>query len=202
MKTITIKIPKERLRERLGVRDGSPGTDGKPGLPGIPGRPGKDGSPDTGLEIIKKVNGDQSDFKIRKEKVEDLEKLWDLAMEGKANSQEAMRLRAGVLYLRELLDVDVSGVSTGQSIQWDGSRWIPYTPGATTTSVFEEVPTDSGDHINFTLAHTPTSDGIRLYRGGARQQAGVGKDYTLSGTTITLSVALATGEIIVVDYVY
>lgn len=198
---VTVKIPKAKMREKLGVKDGAPGRPGADGI-GIPGRPGKDGSPDSGLDIIKKVNGDQSDLKIRKEKVEDLDKLWDLAMEGKANSQEAMRLRAGVLYLRELLDVDVSGVTAGQSIQWTGTRWIPYNPGASTTWAYDEVPTDSGDQINFTLAHTPTSSGIRLYRGGARQQVGSGKDYTISGATITLATALGTGEVLLADYEY
>jgi hypothetical protein len=64
--------------------------------------------------------------------------------------------------------------------------------------VSEEVPTDSGDHINFTLAHTPTTGSFRLFRGGARQQS-VG-DYTLTGAALALSVALADGEILLVDY--
>ena len=30
--------------------------------------------------------------------------------------------------LYQLLDVDVDGITTDQSIKWDGQKWIPYTP--------------------------------------------------------------------------
>jgi hypothetical protein len=65
-------------------------------------------------------------------------------------------------------------------------------------SVSEEVPTDSGDHVNFTIANTPTTGSFRLFRGGARQQSG--GDYTLTGTSLVLTSALATGEILLADY--
>jgi len=69
-------------------------------------------------------------------------------------------------------------------------------------SVYSELPSDSGDHITFTLAHTPTTGTERLFRGGARQQQGIGKDYTIAGNTITLSAALSTGEVLLADYNY
>jgi hypothetical protein len=68
------------------------------------------------------------------------------------------------------------------------------------TAVAEEVPVDSGDQTNFTIAHAPSSGTFRLYRGGARIQNTV--DYTLSGTTITLAYALASGEVLICDYAY
>lgn len=103
-----------------------------------------------------------------------------------------------------LTDVDVTGITVGQSLKWDGIRWIPFTPsgGGGNTSVFGETPADTGDQTNFTLAHTPAAGTVRLYRGGAYQQGGIGKDYTISGATITLSVVLATGEILQADYEY
>jgi hypothetical protein len=64
--------------------------------------------------------------------------------------------------------------------------------------VSEEVPLDSGDHINFTIAHTPTTGSFRLFRGGARQQS-IG-DYLLTGAALVLSVALADGEVLLADY--
>lgn len=70
------------------------------------------------------------------------------------------------------------------------------------TAVYEEVPTDSGDHTNFTLAHAPITGTLRVYRGGNRQQNGVGKDYTYAGTALTLTNALSTGELLIVDYEY
>lgn len=103
--------------------------------------------------------------------------------------------------LYALVDVDVQGIQIGQSIKWDGVRWFPYTPaGGTTTPVYGEAPVDSGNQIDFTLAHAPTVGTLRVYRGGAYQQNGV--DYTLAGSTITLAIALASGEVLLVDYEY
>lgn len=71
------------------------------------------------------------------------------------------------------------------------------------TVVSEETPTDSGDHLNFTLAHTPIDGTFRLYRGGARQQSiGLTPDFTRVTTAVTLTTALATGEVLFADYNY
>lgn len=99
-----------------------------------------------------------------------------------------------------LTDVDVVGITVGQSIKWTGTRWIPFTPTGANTSVYGVIPTGSG--VTFTLANTPVAGTLRLYRGGAYQIAGAGEDYTLSGATITLSVTLATGEKLAADYEY
>jgi hypothetical protein len=69
---------------------------------------------------------------------------------------------------------------------------------SSTTLVSEEVPSDSGDHLNFTIAFTPVAGSFHLFRGGARQQSGV--DFTLSGAALVLTVALADGEILLADY--
>lgn len=55
-----------------------------------------------------------------------------------------------------------------------------------------------GAGTSFTLANTPVSGTLKLYRGGARQK--LTDDYTLSGVTITLLVALVGGEILIADY--
>lgn len=68
------------------------------------------------------------------------------------------------------------------------------------TLVFGEVPAGSG--TAFTIAHNPIAGTVRLYRGGARQEAGIGNDYTISGANITLAFALSTGEILLADYNY
>src|ERR1700712_2778683 len=52
--------------------------------------------------------------------------------------------------------------------------------------ISEEIPLDSGDHINFTIANEPLSASFRLYRSGARQQ--FGGDYILAGVNIGLVV--------------
>lgn len=72
--------------------------------------------------------------------------------------------------------------------------------GANGTFVYNEVPTDSGNQLLFTLAHTPLSNTTRLYRGGARQK--LVTDYTVSTNTITLGSALSGGELLIIDYNY
>lgn len=77
--------------------------------------------------------------------------------------------------------------------------------GSAGTQVLEEVPTDSGDHINFTIAQTPLDGTFRLFRGGARQQSiGTSPDFTLTGKNLVLTTALdvANGEQIIVEYQY
>ena len=56
----------------------------------------------------------------------------------------------------------------------------------------DEIPVDSGDHQHFTLAHSPSpAASLMLFVNGLLQQQGAGDDYTLSGTGITLAVALS-----------
>lgn len=85
--------------------------------------------------------------------------------------------------LWHLQDVDVAGIAVGQSIKWDGVRWIPFTPaGGTGTAVYNEVVSGATD--TFTLAHTPTSSAIlRVYANGQRLLPTT--DYTLAGAIIT-----------------
>lgn len=73
------------------------------------------------------------------------------------------------------------------------------------TIVDQEVPNDSGDHIHFTIAHTPITGTFKLYRGGSKQGSiGTTPDYTLTGTALTLTTALNTaqGEQLLCDYSY
>lgn len=52
--------------------DGLAGKDGRDGIHGKDGENGKDGSPDTGEQIVDKINEDESEKKIKREKVEGL----------------------------------------------------------------------------------------------------------------------------------
>lgn len=53
--------------------DGKDGLDGKDGVDGKNGENGKDGSPDSSEQIIEKINSDESEKKIKREKVEGLD---------------------------------------------------------------------------------------------------------------------------------
>lgn len=107
-----------------------------------------------------------------------------------------------VMALYMLLDVDVAGIAAGQSIQWDGNKWIAYTPaGSGGTPVWGENLTTQGVGTSFTLAHAPLAGTVRLFRGGSYQSVANG-DYSISGATITLTNALQSLEVLVVDYSY
>lgn len=112
-------------------------------------------------------------------------------------------LPAGPQALWALTDVDVAGIAAGQHLEWDGIKWIAVTPaGSTGTPVWGEDLTSQGPGTVYTLAHTPVSGTVRLFRGGAYQQAGAGGDYTISGATITFGTITQTSEVILADYSY
>jgi len=64
----------------------------------------------------------------------------------------------------------------------------------------DEIPVDSGDHLIFTLNHTPSPvSSFKLYRSRARQN--ITEDYTLVGKTLTLTVAFdSSSESLYCDY--
>lgn len=71
------------------------------------------------------------------------------------------------------------------------------TGGGLTTSnfVYNETPSGSinGSNTSFSLANTPTAGTVRLILNGLELLAG-GNDYTISGTSITMTTAPLTGE--------
>lgn len=75
---------------------------------------------------------------------------------------------------------------------------------ATHTHVVSETPsgTINGSNAAFTIAATPATGTLRLYKNGLRQRAGAGNDYTLSGSTITYEAGNVpqTGDSHVADY--
>jgi len=89
----------------------------------------------------------------------------------------------------------------------DGTNVIQLTSGsgsgtAPPIPVSDEVVSFSGTSgtLAFTPSTTPGYDKVRLYRNGVRQLAGGGNDFTISGATITLTVAAAGGDNFQADY--
>lgn len=68
--------------------------------------------------------------------------------------------------------------------------------------VHDETPsgTINGSNADFTIANTPTSGTLRVWRNGQRVLQGLGNGYTLSGTTISMTTAPVTGDSLRVDY--
>ncbi|MEP6868676.1 MAG: hypothetical protein ABJA20_09175 [Novosphingobium sp.] len=60
----------------------------------------------------------------------------------------------------------------------------------------------NGANVTYTLANTPQNGAVALFVNGVRQQLGAGKDFTLSGLTITMTAAPAATDVLIADYVY
>lgn len=67
--------------------------------------------------------------------------------------------------------------------------------------LFEDESTNcNGSQTAFTLASSPVANSVMVFLNGLIQQEGSGKDYTISGTTITFATAPASGDILLVHY--
>jgi hypothetical protein len=72
------------------------------------------------------------------------------------------------------------------------------------TFVDGATPTGTIDHANttFTVANAPIAGSFKLYHNGLRLKEGAGFDYTLSGTTVSMTWPPKTGTWLMVDYRY
>lgn len=106
----------------------------------------------------------------------------------KSNPSIAGVLTATALY--SLADVNVAGITPGQSILWNGNQWISYTPASGGGSGYQQPTSGVVNGINtvFTFATAPNV----LSVDGGRNIQKVSSDGTVNWTgttTVTLSVA-------------
>jgi hypothetical protein len=168
--------------------------DGEKGDPGesIKGDKGADGSPDSPEEVREKLHGLPKGSRLDYEKLDNTPDIGTII---------ARHVSSRSYSTDELIDVDMSGIVVGQVLQWDGKRFIPYTPGsASGTPVWSEAVTGSGSTL--TLAHTPQTGTLRLYRNGTRLTVGSTSDYTILGAVITLTIAIQSTDTFLADYDY
>ena len=198
-----------RLSQIRNGRDGRDGKDGKSvkgpkgdkgdkgdrGDTGIAmfggrGKDGKDGSPDTSEEIVIKLESLEGEDRLDASAIKNLPEA--------VNKHYGSTGIHGPLWA--LQDVSISGITAGQSLQWDGDKWVAYTPaGGGGTPVWAEDLTPQGPGTSYTLAFTPIAGSVRLFRGGAYQSVANG-DYSIAGANITLGTTTQTSEVLVVDY--
>lgn len=109
-----------------------------------------------------------------------------------------------VLAARKYLNFVGAGVTATDDLANNATKVTVPGGGSSINFSIGEVPsgTVNGVNTDFTLANTPTANTLAVYRGGARQQGGAGKDYTLSGVTITFAYAPQVGEVILCDSQY
>ena len=96
-----------------------------------------------------------------------------------------------------------SGAS--QAIRKSGATTLANVDVVTGSFADNETPTGAinGSNTSFTVANTVSPAGsLKVYLNGVRQRSGASNDYTFSGSTLTLSVAPASGDTLVVDYRY
>jgi len=164
------------------------------------------------LELRKHVSGELkkiNDLNISKEfrsvfkKVAEIEKYAKSIPWGGASYPQLVNNNGKAVYQGAVINFKNGNNTTAVVSQNDLTGNVDVTFNSTASSgnnVYGEVPSGSG--TGFTLAHTPVAGSVRLYRGGAYQQAGAGKDYVISGANITLAITLAAGEVLLADYSY
>jgi hypothetical protein len=65
----------------------------------------------------------------------------------------------------------------------------------------DESANCDGIETDFTLTSTPVTNSVQVFLNGSLQQEGSGKDYTLSGTTVSFVVAPETDDRLIIYYV-
>jgi len=165
-----------------------------------PPEKGDPGSPDTGTDIVNKLESLPEEERLDYDKLRNTPNIQALVRKLAGDMAKPSKTSAQSYAISDMTDVSMQGIVAGQLLQWDGRRFIPYTPVSVSgvNQIFNEVPSGSG--TSFTIANTPISGTLRLFRGGGRLTEGT--DYSSSGVNITLGVSLSVGEDFVADYNY
>jgi hypothetical protein len=161
---VQLDIQSEELRKKLKIVDGKDGLDGYTPIKGVDyfdgkdgkdGKKGKDGKDATEVDplVIKakilEVGIDYTELKNApvfkpSSKTTSLIELDDIDYSGLTISNGKYVLGSGPTLFSELEDVDVSGVAIDQSVKWNGTYWIPYTPTDLDQQTLQSV-TDFGN---------------------------------------------------------
>lgn len=188
------------IRDKVSkIREGKDGKDGK-SIKGDTGTPGLDAVLESPEQIRDKL-----------EKLVGKERISIEAIRGLKDALKTDRGGTGMTIFggnRPLKIQEGSTIKTkvARLLKFTGATITQDADGTTNiaiaggTPVYEEIPTNSGDSLNFTLANTPATGTFRLFRGGARQQATV--DYTLTVAALVITPVLASGESLLADYNY
>lgn len=108
--------------------------------------------------------------------------------------------------VESMLDID-NAPTDGYFLKWstaNGMEWADVDVSAVsdTDIKFEDETTNvNGSRTAFTISSTPVTNSVQVTLNGLLQQPGAGKDYELSGTTITFATAPEVDDILLVHYI-
>lgn len=170
---------------------GIPGKDGANGDTGPAGKDGLDGSPDTADTIRNKLEVLPDGEKLSIDAIQDLRaELEKLPEREKGIVMGANRA------LYQLLDVNVAGVTSGQSIRWDGQQWVAYTPGGGSSPL-----TTKGDLYGFSTvdARIPVGADTFVLTADSTQALGVKWAAPAAGSGTVTTVGSADGSVTITN---
>src|SRR5665213_602941 len=123
---------------RWGRWDRQDGKDGRDGVDGKDGKPGKDGSPDTPEELLSKLKSLPKENKLSYDDLKDTPRFPRLA---------------GTGFLREISDVNTTGLAHGQVLVWNAntSHWEPGSASGATPKRFRLSPLLNGSTKVFAI---------------------------------------------------
>jgi len=180
------------------LKDGKKGDKGERGesIQGPKGDKGDQGSPDSPEQVRDKLETLLGEDRLDASAIKNLPE----------NVRTLVENTNKVMALYQLLDVAVAGIQTGQSIQWDGTKWIPYTPGGgSAANIKTEVvtATQDGADINIDISqlseYATFGNLVLVMRNQIPQTFGI--TYAFSDPNVTIFNADA-GESFQITYTY
>lgn len=96
------------------------------------------------------------------------------------------------------------GATTGQALVWTGTSWVATTLAASVQWWDDVLTSQSGGETSILLGQNPLSRSERLWKRSAGVEVLLdrGSDYTISGSRVTLTAAMTTGQQIRTYYAY
>jgi len=164
--------------------DVSDGQEGAPGEMGPQGPAGQDGSPDTGEQIVEKINALSDDApKIDASHITNLPKAVNTLVR-QGGFRNLQIFDESTLITKAVQFMKFAGSGVQATVSLDGVVTVTI-PGGSGTAA-DELASDSGDHTTFTISHTPIASTLLVINENTGQ-AVPSSAYTNTTTSITFT---------------
>jgi hypothetical protein len=167
----------------------------KDGDPGEQGPPGPAGSADTPEQIWDKLNQLPEDYQLDAKRIKGLPEARSYHMFGGSTSRIVTVKDEGTVISKLLRSLNFVGAGVQATTDQNGNITVTVSGGAAANESNGETLTDSGNHTTFTFAHAPKAGGVRnVWQQQTGQLLSPTTDYTVSGSTLTATVAQMDGN--------